>query len=40
MSDATRHEVEGRVRFGKSFDIEVRGKTGAFTVHEVLEPAA
>lgn len=36
VSDQVRGHVEGGIRFGRSFDLPMKGKTGIFTVHEVL----
>ena len=39
VSDDVRRRVEGRAAFGASFEIDVRGKTGRFAVHEVVGTA-
>ena len=36
VSDQVRSHIEGGIRFGRSFDLPMKGKTGIFTVHEVL----
>lgn len=36
VSDQVRSHIEGGIRFGRSFELPMKGKTGIFTVHEVL----
>jgi adenylate cyclase len=36
VSDQVRRHVEGGIRFGRSFELPMKGKTGIFAVHEVL----
>ncbi|MHC5011573.1 MAG: adenylate/guanylate cyclase domain-containing protein [Planctomycetota bacterium] len=35
-SDDVRHRCGGRARFGRRFDLSLRGHSGSFVVHEVL----
>jgi adenylate cyclase len=37
VSDATMGDVAGRVRVGRRFDVPLKGKSGHFALHEVLE---
>lgn len=36
VSDQVRGHIPGGIRFGRSFELPMKGKTGIFTVHEVL----
>lgn len=36
VSDQVRSHIPGGIRFGRSFELPMKGKTGIFAVHEVL----